>query len=200
LRPLAATRYDTPDGEEARMPTVSLAKDMEVFLKSHGELAQIVLELLTSPALTLDAKRPLLGAAGYALEELDLIPDGVPLYGEMDDLFIKAIALDALLATPDGAALAGRALSDGETLAARLQRMKDRFFGFWSYCKKAADGLTARVAAQASGDAIALQQLIAEYSAEVEETRRQSAEPIELRDRDVESFVAQFRRLVPEEA
>lgn len=174
---------------------VNYAREMEQYLATHGFLAEALLEILRDERVTISSKGPAIAAARYAVEELDLIPDGVPLYGQMDDLFIKAIALDDTLPFlgAKGTVLGARKLPDGETLSARLKRMKDRFFGFWSYCKKAADPLVQSYIDHYDANPQDMADLVAGFEAEVREIRGRAGQPVQLKDRDVEQFVAQFR-------
>jgi uncharacterized membrane protein YkvA (DUF1232 family) len=66
--------------------------------------ARILVGLLGDPRVPAARKAMLVGAVGYAVSPLDLVPDRIPLIGIFDDVIVAALAVDAFLAgVPDEA-------------------------------------------------------------------------------------------------
>lgn len=129
------------------------AAALESFIRHHTDLAKHALRILLQEGLDSDARAPIVAAAIYSCDDADLIHDGFPVYGLIDDLFILAIALDATLTTVgDRVASVAKAKVGDETLTEHLGRMKRRFGGFWSYCKTNTGEFFAKIRADLPGD------------------------------------------------
>ena len=92
------------------------ARYLELFpnwLKSLGEDASILAEVLKKEDVPEEAKRSVVGGLNYIFKSLDLIPDGIDDLGFMDDAFVLRVS--AALA-----ALAHPASDEG-----RLQRLAE---------------------------------------------------------------------------
>jgi uncharacterized membrane protein YkvA (DUF1232 family) len=92
------------------------ARYLELFptwLKSLGEDASILAEVLKKDDVPEEAKRSVVGGLNYIFKSLDLIPDGIDDLGFMDDAFVLRVS--AALA-----ALAHPASDEG-----RLQRLAE---------------------------------------------------------------------------
>lgn len=92
------------------------ARYLELFpnwLKSLGEDASILAEVLKRSDVPEDARRSVVGGLNYIFKSLDLIPDGIDDLGFMDDAFVLRVS--AALA-----ALAYPAADEG-----RLQRLAE---------------------------------------------------------------------------
>ncbi len=76
------------------------------------------------------ADKTILGAAiVYAVSPLDLIPDFIPLVGQLDDLYLVALAIDRLL-TNAGADLVREHWSGSENVLESLQGRLDSLARF----------------------------------------------------------------------
>jgi uncharacterized membrane protein YkvA (DUF1232 family) len=68
----------------------SLIRDIPNFLRLLGRLAR-------DPRVSRVDKGILLATIGYLLMPMDLIPDFIPFLGQIDDIYLLALALDRLL-------------------------------------------------------------------------------------------------------
>jgi uncharacterized membrane protein YkvA (DUF1232 family) len=75
-------------GERETLST--LIRDIPNFLRLLGRLAR-------DPRVSRVDKAILLATIGYLVTPMDLIPDYIPFLGQMDDLYLLALALDRLL-------------------------------------------------------------------------------------------------------
>lgn len=185
---------------KSHRPKTDHAAEMSQFLQSEAELAHIVLDILKDDTINVMAKAPAIAAARYAAEENDLIPDDVPLFGQIDDLYITAIALSDMIRDlgEQGTMLGERKLKDGDLLGGRLTAMQTRFAGFWQYCKKASEPFVKRNRDHYAAHPEQLPELCRTFAKEIEKLDKLCEVPIKLEAREVERFAAQFRGTVEE--
>lgn len=67
-----------------------LVRDLPNFVKLLGRLA-------TDSRVSRVDKAIVVATLGYLIMPMDLIPDFIPFFGQLDDLFLLALALDRLL-------------------------------------------------------------------------------------------------------
>jgi uncharacterized membrane protein YkvA (DUF1232 family) len=58
---------------------------------------RLVVRLVRDPRVSNVDKSMLAGALAYAVAPIDLIPDFIPIVGQLDDLFFLALAIDRLV-------------------------------------------------------------------------------------------------------
>ena len=103
-------------------------------------LAQLVVRLARDPRVSGRTKSVLAGVALYLASPVDLVPDFIPLLGQLDDVLLVAIVLDGLLNQVDRAVLLEHWPGDARSLdrvcriAGRVaawvpRRWKARVFG-----------------------------------------------------------------------
>ena len=103
-------------------------------------LGWIVASLLTDRRVPVSARLALAAMAFYLASPLDLIPDVIPFFGQLDDVLLAALVVDGLLNHVDRAVLLKYWPGSPESLDAvarwahRLawwvpSRVKDRVFG-----------------------------------------------------------------------
>ena len=80
------TRADVRDRETLKQ----LIRDIPNFLKLLGRLAR-------DPRVSTVDKAIVVATIGYIVVPLDLIPDFIPFLGQIDDIYLLALALDRLL-------------------------------------------------------------------------------------------------------
>ncbi len=106
-------------------------------LKGLPRYVQLLTRLVRDPRVSAADKALLAGTIAYALTPYDLLPDFLPVVGQLDDLFLLALTIDRLVrrAGPelvaahwDGSAAALAALSGSlDELARRLpERVRGR--------------------------------------------------------------------------
>lgn len=82
---------------------MALSSRMRTLLLAIPRFVLLLFRLMRDPRVAA-ADRAILGSAAlYALTPLDLIPDFLPVAGQLDDLFLLALAIDRLIrrAGPD---------------------------------------------------------------------------------------------------
>jgi uncharacterized membrane protein YkvA (DUF1232 family) len=79
---------------EAGVPRISVRG----LLAGIPHYLRLLLRLIGDSRVSTADKALLAGAVVYALAPLDLIPDFIPLVGQLDDLFLLALAIDRLVA------------------------------------------------------------------------------------------------------
>ena len=77
-------------GLRDREAVMRLVKDIPAFLKLLGRLAR-------DPRVSKVDKAIVLATIGYIVMPMDFIPDFLPFIGQVDDLYLLALALDRLL-------------------------------------------------------------------------------------------------------
>ncbi|RME73958.1 MAG: DUF1232 domain-containing protein [Planctomycetota bacterium] len=171
----------------------ALRERLEELIALHAPLVDLALELLRDGEIAPEARVPLAAAAHYGAEKLDLIPDEFPAYGLVDDLFVLAIGLERTLeaAGEAGARYAGRELG-GRPLRERFDEMRERFYGFWTFCDQQTASFFADFDKAYRSDPAVLEAATDELARErdgiAEATREVRLEP-----EHVEQFLARFR-------
>ncbi|UJR78678.1 YkvA family protein [Sandaracinus amylolyticus] len=72
------------------------------WLRSLGEDAEKLAELLSGEALSSGARESIAGGLNYLFKSLDLIPDGIDDIGYLDDAFVLRVAADLAAAADEG--------------------------------------------------------------------------------------------------
>ena len=80
--------------------------------------ARLVWSLATDPRTPMARKAMLAGALGYVALGRDIVPDGVPILGQLDDLVVVALATDLFLEGIDDLLLAEKLAEAGIPRAA----------------------------------------------------------------------------------
>ncbi|CAN5770321.1 hypothetical protein BH23GEM6_BH23GEM6_06630 [soil metagenome] len=84
-------RRSTPkEASDDRGTVRMLVRDLPNFVKLLGRLA-------TDSRVSRVDKAIVVATLGYLIMPMDLIPDFIPFFGQLDDLFLLALALDRLL-------------------------------------------------------------------------------------------------------
>ncbi|MHC4392414.1 MAG: hypothetical protein ACYS22_14030 [Planctomycetota bacterium] len=174
----------------------SLARDLEQLIEGHEALAGLAVEVLKDERLSIQDRGPLTASVRYGYEDTDLIPDEFPAYGLVDDLFVLGIGLKATLkaAGDPGAAYFDRTLGE-ETVKVLLTRMRDRFYGFWEYCRQQTTPFFGEVVASLAEGRGLLDEAVGPFEAEVADIASKT-HGVKLEDMHVEQFLAQFRGFV----
>lgn len=175
----------------------SPARELEACILAHADLADLALAILRDKATDIAAKSPVIAAARYGFEDLDLIQDEVPNYGLIDDLFVLAHGLDRFLrsGSPRAAAYASAQVG-GEPVLTFLTQMRDRFYGFWEYCRQNTEGFFGEIADTIHEDPTLLPETQDAWAKEVPSIRESTGAP-QLEDAHVRQFLSQFRAFNP---
>lgn len=79
------------------VPPRALKDIMREAALAGPQLLLLVGRLLVDPRIAIRRKLVVLGVAGYLLSPVDLIPDMIPVLGQVDDLLLVAVAIKVLL-------------------------------------------------------------------------------------------------------
>jgi uncharacterized membrane protein YkvA (DUF1232 family) len=93
-------RGSNDKGRSRRSGTLSRALGLMAFMPLASRApayARLMLALIADERTPMQRKALLAGAAGYLLVGRDLIPDEVPLLGQLDDLVVVVLAVDLFL-------------------------------------------------------------------------------------------------------
>lgn len=91
LEPLSTPRLRRrPRNEDDEQSLLGVIRDLPNFVKLLGRLA-------TDPRVSAVDKGIVAATVGYLLMPLDIIPDFIPFLGQVDDIYLIALALDRLL-------------------------------------------------------------------------------------------------------
>jgi uncharacterized membrane protein YkvA (DUF1232 family) len=93
-------RGSNDKGRGRRSGTLSRALGLMAFMPLASRApayARLMLALIADERTPMQRKALLAGAAGYLLVGRDLIPDEVPLLGQLDDLVVVVLAVDLFL-------------------------------------------------------------------------------------------------------
>lgn len=90
IMPAPRLRRRTRGGESPRENMGQLVRDIPNFVKLLYRLAR-------DPRVSKVDKGILLATVGYILAPVDLVPDAIPFLGQVDDIYLLALALNRLL-------------------------------------------------------------------------------------------------------
>jgi uncharacterized membrane protein YkvA (DUF1232 family) len=180
-----------------RMQQRSQAAELERHLSIRAELVSAVLDALRDEKMKPEQKGPIIAAAKYEVEDLDLIPDDVPIYGVLDDLFMSAIALNDMIVAggAGGEKIARHKLSTGETLQERVTRMQEYVWGFWNYCKTACEPFVKQSTEYYAQNPGELGPLAERLTKRLEELKATPYITGQIKEADAAQFVSQFRKM-----
>jgi uncharacterized membrane protein YkvA (DUF1232 family) len=71
--------------------------DLGLLLRLSGEVILLLKDLARDPRVPLRAKLAAAAAAGYLMSPLDVVPDVLPVVGQLDDLLVVVVAVRHLL-------------------------------------------------------------------------------------------------------
>lgn len=113
------------------------------WLRSLGDDAEALGELVADAELPEPARESLAGALNYLFKSLDLIPDGIDDIGYLDDAFVMRVAADHAMATnpsalgPERLRLLNRLADDSDAIKSFLAENFTRLDGYVKGLKKA---------------------------------------------------------------
>lgn len=112
-----------PMNEKLRGPLAALAEYVAVL----PDLFHLAVRLLFDPVMPLQKKALMVGALTYVVSPIDVIPDFIPVVGQLDDLVVLTKALKLLLDDSDPAvkAAAEKYWAGDKALLATLTEIVD---------------------------------------------------------------------------
>ncbi len=96
-RRATAASSPSPAPPPQQAPRTGAKRTVIHYIKQLPQYLRLLGGLVTDPRVQLMDKLFVLGAIAYIAMPLDLIPDFIPFFGEIDDLYILVLALQRLI-------------------------------------------------------------------------------------------------------
>jgi uncharacterized membrane protein YkvA (DUF1232 family) len=99
-----ATRRRKSEGEQESAAEVGAAprtgakRTVMYYVRQLPQYVRLLGGLITDPRVAVFDKLLVFGAIAYIITPIDLIPDFIPFFGEIDDVYLLVIALQRLIA------------------------------------------------------------------------------------------------------
>lgn len=97
-RQAGRTRGARDDSPAVGAPRTGAKRTVLYYIRQLPQYVRLLGGLLTDPRVALTDKLLVAGAIAYIVMPIDLIPDFIPFFGEIDDLYILVLALQRLIA------------------------------------------------------------------------------------------------------
>ena len=78
-------------------PRTGARRTVMYYIRQLPQYVRLLGGLITDPRVALIDKLFVFGAIGYIVMPIDLIPDFIPFFGEIDDVYILVLALQRLI-------------------------------------------------------------------------------------------------------
>ena len=95
-------RKETP---VERAPRTGAKRTVMYYIRQLPQYVRLLGGLITDPRVALMDKLLVFGAIAYIVTPIDLIPDFIPFFGEIDDVYLLVIALQRLISNAGRAVL-----------------------------------------------------------------------------------------------
>ena len=92
-----ARRPAVGDEETATKPRTGAKRTVIYYVRQLPQYLRLLGGLITDPRVAMIDKLFVAGAMAYIVMPIDLIPDFIPFFGEIDDLYILVLALQRLV-------------------------------------------------------------------------------------------------------
>jgi len=87
-----------PDSPSIGAPRRGARRTVMYYIKQLPQYVRLLTGLATDKRVSMIDKMFVLGAIAYIIMPIDLIPDFIPFFGEIDDVYILILALQRLIA------------------------------------------------------------------------------------------------------
>jgi len=92
-----ARRGPEPDSPAVGAPRRGAKRTVIHYMRQLPRFVRLLAGLITDPRVSVFDKLLVAGAAAYIVMPIDLIPDFIPFFGEVDDVFVLVLALQRLI-------------------------------------------------------------------------------------------------------
>lgn len=92
-----ARRRAEAESPAQRAPRTGARRTVMYYIRQLPQYVRLLGGLITDPRVALIDKLFVFGAIGYIVMPIDLIPDFIPFFGEIDDVYILVLALQRLI-------------------------------------------------------------------------------------------------------
>jgi len=86
------------DSPEVGAPRTGAKRTVLHYIRQLPQYLRLLTGLITDRRVSMVDKLLVAGAIGYIVMPIDLIPDFIPFFGEIDDVFLLVLALQRLIA------------------------------------------------------------------------------------------------------
>src|SRR4051812_37058343 len=94
----AARRRSTSATPAGGMPRTGAKRTVMYYIRQLPQYVRLLAGLARDPRVSVLDKMLVLGAVAYIVMPIDLIPDFIPFFGEVDDVYVLVLALQRLIA------------------------------------------------------------------------------------------------------
>lgn len=101
----AAAPRRVAEHESAKVPRTGARRTVMYYIRHLPQYIRLLGGLVTDRRVSTVDKLLVLGAIGYIIMPVDIIPDFIPFFGEIDDLYLLVLALQRLVANAGRAVL-----------------------------------------------------------------------------------------------
>jgi uncharacterized membrane protein YkvA (DUF1232 family) len=91
------TRRRSEETPAQGAPRTGAKRTVMYYIRQLPQYVRLLGGLITDPRIALLDKLLVFGAIAYIITPIDLIPDFIPFFGEIDDVYILVIALQRLI-------------------------------------------------------------------------------------------------------
>ena len=92
-----ARRVETDESPAVGAPRRGAKRTVIYYIRQLPQYLRLLGGLVTDKRVSMVDKLLVVGAIGYIVMPIDLIPDFIPFFGEIDDLYILVLALQRLI-------------------------------------------------------------------------------------------------------
>src|SRR5215216_3688293 len=101
----------------APTPRTGARRTVMYYIRQLPQYMRLLGGLITDPRVAMVDKLLVAGAMAYILMPIDVIPDFIPFFGEIDDLYLLVLALQRLISNAGRSVLVQHWLGDPNDLA-----------------------------------------------------------------------------------
>jgi uncharacterized membrane protein YkvA (DUF1232 family) len=94
----ATTTHRVGNHDDVKAPRTGARRTVMYYIRHLPQYLRLLGGLVTDSRVATVDKLLVLGAIGYIIMPLDVIPDFIPFFGEIDDLYLLVLALQRLVA------------------------------------------------------------------------------------------------------
>ena len=97
-RGTTARRRKSSESPAVGAPRTGAKRTVMYYIRQLPQYVRLLMGLAKDPRVSIVDKMLVLGAVAYIVMPIDLIPDFIPFFGEIDDVYILILALQRMIA------------------------------------------------------------------------------------------------------
>ena len=110
-------RAPSPDSPSAGAPRTGAKRTVMYYIRQLPQYLRLLTGLVTDNRVAMMDKLLVMGAIAYIVMPIDLIPDFIPFFGEIDDVYILVLALQRMISNAGRVVLSDHWSGDPADLA-----------------------------------------------------------------------------------